>query len=270
MKSFRPLNGISTVQVEKFLYMKEEGRMLPVYICEDDAKIRAVQKEYLEKQIMIEGYDMEVVLCSGHPREIIEAVKESPGRGIYFLDIELVGEPMDGFGLGQEIRKLDSRGFLIYVTAFPDLAFETFRYHLEALDYIVKGNPVKMQEGIRHCLKVITERMRKEKGEEREFFSVKVMDVVKHIPVDEIVFFETAGRTHRIELHGQNDRIDFIGSMQELEEKLGERFLRVHRAYLVNLEQIAQLDLKGREILMKNGETCMFSRRMKGALLEKM
>ena len=241
--------------------------MLPVYICEDDEKIRAAQKEYLEKQILMEGYDMEIVLCSGHPREIIQAVKESPGRGIYFLDIELVGEPMDGFGLGQEIRKLDSRGFLIYVTAFPDLAFETFRYHLEALDYIVKGNQDKMQEGIRHCLKVITERMQKEKGEEREFFSVKVMDVVKHIPVDEIVFFETAGRTHRIELHGENDRIDFIGSMQELEEQLGERF---HRAYLVNVEQIAQLNLKGREILMKNGEKCMFSRGMKGALLERM
>ena len=42
--------------------------MIPVYICEDDAKIRAEQKEYLEKQIMIEGYDMEVVLCSGHPQ----------------------------------------------------------------------------------------------------------------------------------------------------------------------------------------------------------
>ena len=80
--------------------------MIPVYICEDDAKIRAEQKEYLEKQIMIEGYDMEVVLCSGHPQEIIQAVKESPGRGIYFLDIELKGESMDGFGLGQEIRKL--------------------------------------------------------------------------------------------------------------------------------------------------------------------
>lgn len=244
--------------------------MLPVYICEDDAKIRALQREYLENQIVIEGYDMEIVLCSGHPREIIEAVKESPGRGIYFLDIELKGEPMDGFELGQEIRKLDSRGFLVYVTAFPDLAFETFRYHLEALDYIVKENPVKMQEGIRRCLQVITERMRKEKGKEREFFSVKVMDVIKHVPVDEIVFFETAGRTHRIELHGLHDRIDFIGSMQELEEKFGKRFLRVHRAYLVNVAQIAELDLKEREILMKNGERCMFSRGMKKALVGRM
>ena len=98
---------------------------------------------------------------------------------------------------------------------------------------------------------------------------MKVMDVVKHIPVDEIIFFETSGRTHRIELHGLHDRIDFIGSMQELEEKLGERFMRVHRAYLVNVDQIAELDLKGREIRMKNGEKCIFSRNMKGALLER-
>ena len=243
--------------------------MLPVYICEDDAKIRDAQREYLEKQIMIEGYDMEIVLCSGRPEEIIQAVKESPGRGIYFLDVELKGESMDGFELGREIRRLDSRGFLIYVTSFQDLAFETFRYHLEALDYIVKGNPRKMQEGIRHCLEVITERMCREKGEEREFFSVKIMDIVKHVPVDEIVFFETAGRTHRIELHAVNDRMDFIGSMRKLEEALGSRFLRVHRAYLVNTEQILELDLKHREIRMQNGETCFFSRNAKGELLNR-
>ena len=41
--------------------------MLPVYICEDDAMIRAAQKEYLRKQILMEGYDMEIALCSGHP-----------------------------------------------------------------------------------------------------------------------------------------------------------------------------------------------------------
>ncbi len=244
--------------------------MLPVYICEDDAVLRAAQRGFLERQILIEGLDMEVVLCSGHPEELLQAVEASSGLGIYFLDVELKGESMDGFSLGQEIRKLDSRGFIIYVTAFADLAFETFRYHLEALDYIVKGDTERMYAGIRHCLKVITERMCEENKQERSFFSVKVMDVVKHIPVDEIMFFETAGRTHRIELHGKNDRIDFIGSIRELEKELGERFLRVHRAYLVNMAQIAQLDLKNREILMQNGERCLFSRKMKDLLLEKL
>lgn len=241
--------------------------MLSVYVCEDEENIREIQKEYLEKQILIEGYDMEIAVCSGRPQEILEAVKTSSRRGIYFLDVELKGEEMDGFVLGQEIRRQDPRGFIIYVTAYKNLAFETFRYHVEALDYIVKESMEKMKEGLKYSLSVVTERMRAEQGEQREFFSVKVMDVVKHVPVDEIMFFEAAARTHRIALHGVNDWFDFIGSLKELEEQLGSRFLRVHRAYLVNVEQIAELDLRGREIRMKNGERCLFSRNMKGELL---
>ena len=244
--------------------------MLTIYLCEDEEDIRQVQRECLEKQILIQGYDMEVALCSGRPGEILEAVKAAPGRGIYFLDVELKGEEMDGFALGREIRRLDPRGFIVYVTAYGNLAFETFRYHLEALDYIVKESREKMEEGLSRSLSVITERMRAEQGESREFFSVKVMDVVKHVPINEIMFFEAAPGTHRIALHGLNDWFDFIGSLRELEGQMGSRFLRTHRAYLVNVEQIAELDLKDREIRMKNGERCLFARNMKGALLERM
>ena len=91
------------------------------------------------------------------------------------------------------------------MTSFPDLAFETFRYHLEALDYIVKGDSEKMLSGMYKNLAVITERMCKEQGEQKEYFTVKVLDIVKHVPVDEIMFFETGARTHRIELHAKND-----------------------------------------------------------------
>ncbi len=243
--------------------------MLPVYICEDEENIRLLQKEYLERQIMIEEYDMEIAVCSSRPQEILEALRLSPRRGIYFLDVELKGETMDGFTLGQEIRKLDPRGFIIYVTAYKNLAFETFRYHLEALDYIVKESMEKMKEGLKHSLLVITERMRAEQGEQRDFFSVKVMDVIKHVPVDEIMFFEATARTHRIALHGVNDWFDFIGSLKDLETQLGDRFLRTHRAYLVNVEQIVELDLKGRELRMKNGERCLFSKNVKRALLDR-
>ena len=133
--------------------------MLSVYICEDEEEVRRIQRECLEKQIMIQGYDMEIALCSGRPGEILEAVEKNPGRGIYFLDVELKGEEMDGFALGREIRRLDPRGFIVYVTAYGNLAFETFRYHLEALDYIVKESMEKMEEGLGKSLSVITERI---------------------------------------------------------------------------------------------------------------
>lgn len=242
--------------------------MLPVYICEDDARVRTELESYLKKQILIEGYDMKLTLSTRHPEEIIKTVKETPGRGIYFLDVELNGESMDGFALGQEIRRHDTRGFIIYVTAYKDLAFETFRYHLEALDYITKENPDKMFAGMSRCLHIITDRMREDSSEQRPYFTVKIMDVVKHIPIDEILFFETSSRSHRIVLHADQDRIDFIGSMQELEATLGDRFIRSHRAYLINAERISELDLKHRQVIMDNGERCLFSRNVKENLVK--
>ena len=58
------------------------------------------------------------------------------------------------------------------------------------------------------------------------------------------------------------------GSFQELEEKLAPQFIRVHRAYLVRKDQIAQIELKTREIVLKNGERCPFSRNMRQELLK--
>ncbi len=100
------------------------------------------------------------------------------------------------------------------------------------------------------------------------YFTMKVLDVVRHIPVEEILYFSTAGRTHRVELHTKRERLDFIGSMQELERTLGPGFCRVHRACLVNTDQITGVDLKQKELLLKNGERCVFSRTMKKKILE--
>lgn len=243
--------------------------MIPIYLCEDNETILTMQKNYLEKLILIENYDMELALCCVHPQEILAAIKTSPKRGIYFLDVELTNEPIDGFMLGQKIRKLDPEGFLIYVTAHKNLAFETFRYHLAAFDYIVKENPQTMLEQMRQNLTLITKQLCGAQSGIQKFFSLKVMDVIKHIPMDEILFFETTGRTHRIELHAACDRMNFIGSLHDLEKQLDERFLRIHRAYLVNTEQISELDLKHRELRMKNGEICLFSKNMKHILLER-
>ncbi len=242
--------------------------MMPIYICEDEEKIRNAERIWLEKQILIEGLDMEMALCTQSPEELLKHLTGERRQGIYFLDVELRGASMDGFRLGQEIRKRDARGFLIYVTAFQDLAFETFRYHLEALDYICKKDPEKMYAGLSRCLKVIAERVSREQGEQQEYFTVKTLDVVRHIPLKEILYFATSGRTHRIELYARQERLDFIGSIQELEEKLTPQFIRIHRAYLVRADQIAQVDLKAREVVLKNGERCPFSRNMRQRLLD--
>lgn len=150
--------------------------MVPIYLCDDDPQIRAAIRRELEKEILIKGYDMKVAAACAGPEELLEEIQKSGRRGIYFLDVDLKHEQYTGFTLGQAIRKMDPRGFLIYVTAFGELAFETFRYQLEALDYIVKENPEEMFAGIRKCLAAVVERMQDEKEDDRAYFTVKFMD----------------------------------------------------------------------------------------------
>ena len=182
--------------------------------------------------------------------------------------MDLKNERYTGFTLGQAIRKIDPRGFLIYVTAYGELAFDTFRYKLEALDYIVKEDRESMFRGIRKCLGVIRDRLKEERGEDRQYFTVKFMDTVRHIPVDEILYFETGGKSHRIILHGLKENMDFTGSIQELQKNLSGKFVRVHRSYLANVRMVKLLDTKEKKIVFINGETCPFSRKVKYELIQ--
>lgn len=243
--------------------------MISIFGCEDDHLIRRAIEKEIKSHIMIQNYDMELTLCTGNPEELIGYVRQNPKRGVYFLDIDLKNPKYDGFGLGKELRKYDSRGFIIYVTSYHDLAFKTFQYHIEALDYIVKSDPEEMLSGIRRCIDTVVQRMEEEKDERQEYYTIKVLDTVKHIPIPDIYFFETSERTHRLILHAENERIDFIGKLQEIEEELVPRFIRTHRSFLVNIDKIKELNIKRNEIIMTNGQICLMSRQMKAALVKR-
>ena len=48
--------------------------MLPIYICEDDRQILEAERDWLEKQILIEELDMEIALCTGDPRRLLDCL----------------------------------------------------------------------------------------------------------------------------------------------------------------------------------------------------
>lgn len=112
--------------------------MIPVYICDDEKPIRENLERIISEQIMILDVDMGPVCSTENPDELLRIQKEDTVPAVYFLDIDFPGK-MSGLTLAQKLRQYDPRGFIVFITAHGDLAFETFRLRLEALDYIVKG-----------------------------------------------------------------------------------------------------------------------------------
>lgn len=231
--------------------------MIAVYLCDDEDTVRHQMKTALEWKIFVEDYDMEVVCAAATAQELLDAVEDNR-RSVYFLDVDLKDGEWDGFTLGQELRRRDPHGTLIYITSYGDLAWKTFQYHLEAFDYIVKEEE-RTGSAAARCLEDVYARLLDERRDPAEVFSLRSGDGVRHVPLDDILFFETVSKTHHVFMHTADSRVDFVGSLSELETKLGGRFVRVHRAYLVAVDKIETVDRK-RNIVRVGGRECLLSR----------
>ena len=235
--------------------------MLKIYVCEDIEVQREKIKKSIENIILIENLDMELSCVSNNPHTILEKVKETEDVGVYFLDIDL-GADMTGLTLAQEIRKYDPRGFIIFITTHSEMSYMTFIYKLEALDFILKDNPEELDRRVYECILEANQRFASVNNKVQANFSVKVNEKVFAIDYDEILFFETSTNIHKIILHCKNRQMEFWGKIKDIEKKVDERFYRCHRSFLVNKDNIREIDIQNRVIYMVNGDECLISTRM--------
>ena len=241
--------------------------MIGIYLCDDEEAVLHQLKTALEWKIFIENYDMEVACAAASAGELLAAARDG-SRSVYFLDVDLRDGEWDGFTLGRELRRRDPHGTLIYITSYGDLAWKTFQYHLEAFDYIVKEGE-RTGAAAARCLEGVHARLIDERRDPAEVFSLRAGGETRHIPLADILFFETAPKAHHVFLHTADSRLDFVGSLNDLERELGGRFVRVHRAYLAAWDKIETVDWKEHKARV-GGRTCLLSRAGKAELKKKL
>ncbi|MCB2362302.1 LytR/AlgR family response regulator transcription factor [Clostridium estertheticum] len=234
--------------------------MLKVFICEDNI----VQKEKIEKiikdVILIENYDMELELSTHDPHEILNTIENNSISGLYFLDVDLHSD-LNGITLAEEIRKYDPRGFIVFVTTHAEMSYLTFLYKVEAMDYIIKDNYNNIQQRISECIKNAHDKYKTKACELQKIFSIKVEDKIINIDFNEIIFFETSPTIHKVILYCKNRQVEFYSKMKELEDKLDDRFCRCHNSFIVNKDNVKEIDKKNHIAHMINGEECLISTR---------
>lgn len=237
--------------------------MLPIYICDDQKEhLHHVQK-IIEKFIFIEEFDMRVVCTASTPEELLAQLHESPA--LYFLDVELQGS-MDGFQLAEEIRKKDPRGFLVFITTHEELSYLTFRYRVEAMDYILKEDTQEFPERILGCMKKAEQLLSSANNKVHKILCVNEGRRKIFLNQEEIYCIKTCSIPHKIKVYTEQSVYEFTNSLREVKEQLDERFVLVHKSCIVNLEHVECLHRNERILLLRNGQQCTVSVRMLGSL----
>lgn len=243
--------------------------MIPVYICEDNEETRRYLTRQIENFIMIENLDMKIICSTEDPELFLEAVGGQKERGIYFLDVDL-SHKLTGFDVAKLVRKKDARGFVIFITTHGELALETFRYQIEAMDYILKDEPDKIAERIHMSLLNVQQRMAADDQDNTNYFVIRQMDEVRYINYKNIIYFETSGEKHKVVLVTDSEYIEFFGNLKAIEEKTGEQFIRCHRSYLINKDYIEKINVRENIVVMRGGKKCDLSRSGKKRLEEQL
>lgn len=235
--------------------------MLDIFVCEDQDSQRQRIVEIIGDIVLMEELDMRLAFDTKDPYALLEQVKASQNTGIYFLDIDL-GSDMNGMQLAQKLRLLDPRGFIIFITAHSELSYMTFQYRVEAMDFVLKDNPAEAKVKIRECLLRAMERYTLQTNRTHKVYTAQVGGRKIAVDYEDIFFFETSSNIHKVILHGRDRQIEFSGTIKELAGTLGGDFVRCHRSFLVNKNNIKEIDSKKRIIYFTNGESCLMSTRM--------
>ncbi|WP_026887558.1 LytR/AlgR family response regulator transcription factor [Clostridium beijerinckii] len=241
--------------------------MLSIVICEDNENQRKEITKCIEDSIMIENLDMEIVLSTENPENTIEYLNNNEISGLYFLDVDLNSD-VNGIKLAEVIREYDPRGFIVFVTTHAEMSYLTFIYKVEAMDYIIKDKPESVKERIHECILNAHKKYSSKATEMQKNLTIKAEDKIINIEYNKILFFETSNIIHKVILHAVDRQIEFYAKMKDIEDKLDDRFYRCHRSFLVNKDNIKEIDKNNRVLYMTNGQECLVATRLLKGLLK--
>ncbi len=174
--------------------------------------------------------------CKG-ALEANEVLHQQP-VDLLFLDIQMPDLTGTEF-----VRSLEHPPAVIFTTAYRDYAIEGFE--LNALDYLVK--PISFQRFLKaankakHHFEMQRQPAQKTPSPDPEYFFIKSDGQFIKIKLEDVLFFES--EKDYVFIHTLQKRYMTLLSLKQLESELPpEKFLRVHRSFIVSLDKIELMD----------------------------
>ncbi|MEA1786883.1 LytTR family DNA-binding domain-containing protein [Arenibacter sp. GZD96] len=176
---------------------------------------------------------------------------------LIFLDVEM--PIISGFDL---LESLENSPQVILITGKPDYALKAFDY--DVTDYLHKPITLSRFEASVKRAVAKFEQMNKLGNEDEEHIFVKSNLKKRKVILSEIKWIEALG--DYIKLVTDEANIVILSTMKSFEKELPEdKFLRIHKSYIVNLEKVEKFNSKNVEV---SGRQIPLSRNKKTELAE--
>ena len=181
---------------------------------------------------------------TGKYSSAMQAMKELPDMKVNLLFLDIQMPELSGLEFS---RMVDPQTRIVFTTAFGQYAIDGYR--VNALDYLLK--PISYPDFLQAANKALQWFDLVQKPEEKESIYVKSDYKLVQIELKKILYIEGLKDYIKIYLEDSPKPILSLMSMKSMEELLpANRFMRVHRSYIVQKEKIRIID-RGRIVFDK-------------------
>ena len=196
-----------------------------IAICDDRQGDREYVRQLTARWAQQRGNQVEMTeFCSAE--QFLFSCPQ-PDFDLLLLDIEM-GE-MDGVSLAKQVRRTNELMQIVFITGYSD--YITEGYEVAALHYLMK--PVK-EEKLFAVLDRAVERLHKN----TKVLTLETAEEMVRVPLYQVSALEV--QRNYVTVHARQD-YTVKKSLSELMEQLDERFFRVGRSAVVNLNDISRV-----------------------------
>jgi DNA-binding LytR/AlgR family response regulator len=174
-------------------------------------------------------------------RSAFEAIEIMHKNKIQLLFIDINMPDMSGM---EFVKSLTDKPYVVFTTAYSDCALEGFQ--VDAVDYLLKpitfSNFLKAANKVKNLVELTANSQKESIRTTASHLFVKSEYKLIRIELDDIKYIESQHEYIKIHLISSSPVMTQL-SLKRFEEQLpSDRFMRVHRSYIVHLAKISVID----------------------------
>ena len=228
--------------------------MLNFVICDDNLNILNRLEKMLENIFAKNSYDASVAFKSDNADDILNFIEHNVAD-VLMLDINLKSNK-SGLELAEEIRKRKKNAYIIFTTAHLEYAMVAYKY--KTFDYLPKPITAdRLEETIKRLFEDANEISKK---------YIKIDNKNTIVDESEIQYIKRDGM--KLVFHTLSRDYETYSSFNKFQDKLPENYVRCHKSFIANLDQIKDVEPVTNTITFRNGDTCELGPKYKSDFME--
>ena len=216
--------------------------MIRVGICDDEPLALNSLRKVLERSSMSIDFEIELSCITDNQKLIYNKIKARE-IDILFLDIDFNSAGKNGIDFALELRKINKSFKLIFITGHFEYALLAFG--CKTFDYLLK--PIDINKATEVLIRLKDDLLETNSTfiKLNKDFTVRTKDI----------FFIERNKS-KTTIYTKDATYESCYSLNAIKEELPDSFLRIHRSYIINPDEITKINKDDKTICFNNGLNC--------------